>query len=176
MQKVIENIWSFITSYQVGIFNHYWRHDVWYKQISSRLWPRQKWLTSKIPRTWIDKDTLLELCVFESILHYVEGEGALEYFDSSQSDPTYPEFQKKFDKEVKEMYQLITITLPALQEAQNRAWAKVPEWNFGVMRKQMDKKTYDEIYGPINRLEEEIDDLKTKIMVWAVTNRGSIWT
>jgi glycyl-tRNA synthetase beta subunit len=173
--KYLENIWQIITSYQVGIFNGWWWKDVRYT-VSAFFWPRQKWLTSKIPNKWIDKDTIMETCILECIKNYVEGEKALEYFDESQSDPTYPEHQKRFDKEVKEMYQFITVTLPELEEAQERAWTKVPEWDFPRLTKQMDKKTYEEIYGEINRLEEEIENLKTKVMIWAVNNRGCIWT
>ena len=175
MKKFLENLWSIITSYQLGIFNKWWWKDERHN-VSAWLCPRQKWLTDALPNTWIDKDTVMETCIFECIKHYVEGEEALNYFESSQADPGYPEHQKVFDKEVKEMYQLVTITLPALEEAMTRAYNKVPEWDFQRLTKKMDKKTYDEIYGEVNRLEEEIDDLRTKILVWAVQKRRSMWT
>lgn len=167
----LENIWSLITSYQLGIFNKHWRRDVWYNYISCHLWPRQKWLTSKIPKTWVDKDHLMEICILESIKHYVEGEGVLDYFDETQKDPTYPEHQREFERQVKEMYQLITITLPTLEEALVRAWKTVPDF-FGPK----DPRSFEEIYGEVNRLDKEIADLKTKVMVWAVRNREFIWT
>jgi hypothetical protein len=168
----LENILSFITSYQVRIFNEHWWKDIWYEEISSRLWPRQKWLTSKIPRTWIDKDTVMEICVLECIKGFVEGERAIDNFEESQADLTYPEHQKKFDKELKEMYQLTTITLPNLEYALERAWNAVPCTWPGPP----DPRPYDEIYGEVDRLIKEVEDFKTKIMVWAVENRELIRT
>lgn len=38
---------------------------------------RQKWLTDKLKGDWMDKDGLLEICIFESLVHYVEKEKGL---------------------------------------------------------------------------------------------------
>ena len=143
--------------------------------------PRQKWLTSKIPNHWIDKDTLWELCILEGIKHYVEkdnglgyGENWLEDYNFSQNDPTFPEWQKKTNRETKEKYDLITKTIPHLELQLKSAWDKVPMPNFNNYIK--DKNTYEETYGEVDKLEAEIDKLKTEIMVWAVTNRHSLWS
>ena len=65
--------------------------------------PRQKWLIKKIPNHWVDKDYLWEICILEGIKHYVEQDGGLDFnnYVSNQTDASYPEWQKKFDKEVK---------------------------------------------------------------------------
>jgi len=60
----------------------YYIEDTWWK-IRNWFNPRQKWLTSKIPNHWIDKDTLWEICIIEGIKHYVEGENALNNFEAS---------------------------------------------------------------------------------------------
>ena len=39
-----------------------------------------------------------------------------------------------------------------------------------------EKTDYEKIYGEVDQKEKEITNLKTEIMVWAVTNREKIWT
>ena len=172
-------IWDYITSYDgLGIFNRHWRRDFWYSQISARLWPRNKWLTKKIPRTWVDKDTILEIAVLESLKHYVEGEEALGkdmcHFESSQADPSFPEWQKEKDREVKHYYELTTIKLPALQKELEVEWDNIPNTDLSAVN--VTKLDYEARYGKVNRLEKEVEDLQTEIMVWVVKNRGSLWT
>ena len=154
-----------------------------------RFWtfPRQGWLLEKIPDQWIDKDTLWEICILEGITHYVEQDNGLGKkmdrtdqipwfpdFEKSQVDPEYPEHQKEFDILVLYHYKLITEKLPILERQLKEAWAKVPKrdldnLNIGV-------PDYDATYGEVDRLEKDIADLKTEVMVWAVKNRESIWT
>lgn len=171
-------LWEYISDYRFGIFNSHWWKDFWYNQISSRLWPRNRWLTKKIPRTWVDKDHILTICVLESLKHYIEGEEALGkdmcYFQSSQNDPSYPEWQKTSDREVKQMYELITIKLPALEKQMEVEWENVPKQD--IMDINTNKFDYQQIYGKIDRLEKEIYDLQTEIMVWVVKNRNILWT
>jgi hypothetical protein len=151
--------------------------DAWYK-IRDFFYPRQDWLFKKIPNHWIDKDTLWETCILEGIKHYVEEDGGLGWeagdYEKSQSDPDYPEWQKKLDKEVKENYDLITHTLPSLERDLEIAWSKVP--HFDLSSGFCTKDSYEKTYGEVDRIEKEISDLKTKIMIWAVTNRASLWT
>ena len=138
--------------------------------------PKQKWLTKQIPNHWIDKDTLWEICVLEGIKHYVEGEKALEYFDEGQNDPQYPDHQKKFDREVQWAYDEITIRLPHLERLMDEELLKIRknrELDSHCPHKLSD---YEKVYGEHDRLEKEIEDCKTEVMVWAVKNRGSIWT
>jgi len=165
-----------------GIFTiPYSIRDKWYM---FRDWfcPRQKWLIQKIPNHWIDKDTLWEICILEGIKHYVEQDSGLGWeegdYEKSQNDPEYPEWQKKFDKEVKENYELIVRKLPALEKELEEEWKKIPHFEF-VNRddeRAVAPNTYEKTYGEVDRLDKEISDLKTKIMIWAVTNRESIWT
>lgn len=146
--------------------------------------PRQRWLTKKIPNSWIDKDTLWEICILEGIKHYVESDYGLGGYSSdwltdyefSQNDPEYPIWQKEFDREVKENYDLITKRLPELEKELEIAWSKVPKWDIKKGLPFQTKGTYEEIYGETDRLEGMIIDLKTKIMLWAIINREKIWT
>jgi hypothetical protein len=160
------------------IFKSYWWRNFWYEQIDSRFFPRQKWLIKKIPRTFCDKDILWEICILEGIKHYVEKDYGLGYdigdYEFSQNDPEFPEHQKKFDKEVKENYDLIKIELPRLELLLEKKWDKIPHYDLDDINNP--KKTYEERYGEVDRIEKEIDDIKTRIMVWAISKRNCIWT
>jgi hypothetical protein len=174
-RKIIDTI----TDYKYGIFNRHWWRMFYYEQISTRFNHRQSWLIKKIPRTWVDKDTIFETCILEGIKHFIEGEEALGknmcHYESSQNDPDFPEWQKKFNKEVKENYLLITDELSRLNKELEDAWEKVPSIDIGKLTEVI-KTDYTEKYGEVNRLEKEIEDLKTKVMLWAVSNRKSMWT
>jgi hypothetical protein len=140
--------------------------------------PRQRWLTKQIPNHWVDKDRLWEICILEGIKHYVEKDAGLGYkpgdYEFSQNDPTYPEHQAEFDGEVKSAYEDIIKTLPALEKQLEEAWAKIPHRD--ITKLPLPPIDYHAVYGETDRLEEDIANLKTRIMVWAVTNRDKIWT
>lgn len=174
--KIIE----MLTDYKYCIFNKHWWNNFYYTQISSRIWHRQLWLFRKLPRTWIDKDHIMEISILECIKHYVEEEEALGknmcHFKSSQNDSTFPEHQKIFGRELKEVYESITIELPRLEKEMEIAWDNVPHRTIKDIRINTSKLSYEEMYGDVNRLEKEIDNLKTQSMLWAVNNRFSMWT
>ena len=163
--------WEWLSDYKFGIFNHHWWDDVWCKQFSFRWRPRNKWLTKKIPRTWADKDTILEICVLESLKHYVDPEGE----DCFHVINTECEGQKEFYGEVRRNYELITQKLPTLQKELDAEWGNVPYRTLADINKST-KGNYEKMYGKINRLEKEIYDLQTQIMVWVVRNREGLWT
>lgn len=53
-----------------------------YHKLNTFLFPRQRWLTKKIPNHWSDKDYLIDVVLFESIVHFWENEKggeSLEY-------------------------------------------------------------------------------------------------
>jgi hypothetical protein len=165
--------------------------DLWW-HVRDWFNPKQKWLTSKIPNRWMDKDQVWEICILEGIKHYVEGECGLgkilfrdgkvvmflEY-DDIQRSTDYPDYQKEFDCEVKWAYDQITINLPKLMEEEEKEWIKIRSDKKNLSFADINNGTkadYDRVYGEKDRLEKEIEDLKTKVMVWAVTNRAKIWT
>ncbi len=161
------------TNYKFRPFSHYWWRDLWYQQISSRLWPRQKWITKKIPRTWVDKDTLLEIVVLESLKHYCAEDGE-DCFNVLSCDS--PEWQAEFMRQVRHHNELATQKLVALQKELDAEWDSVPHRSLEDIQKGTSKDDYDKMYGKIDRLEKEIYDLQTEIMVWVVKNRNGLWT
>lgn len=163
-------IWNYISDYKFGIFNRHWWRDYYYTQISSRLCPRNKWLTKQIPRTWIDKDSILEIAVLGALKHYVEGEDVFHVLCIDN-----PPEQAKFMGEVKHYYELTTQTLVALEKELEVEWKRIPLGDIGDIN---DSKPgdYERIYGTVDRLEKEIYDLQTEIMAWVIVNRNSLWT
>jgi hypothetical protein len=144
---------------------------------SVRYWfkPRQKWLTKQIPNHWVDKDWLWELCILEGIKHYVEKDGGLDYYEESLKDPDYPEHQKKFNRELAENYDLIIHRLPQLERKLKSLWEALPHRLLDDINKPMSPE-YRKISDGIEEVEGTITALKTKVMIWAVLNRESIWT
>jgi hypothetical protein len=157
---------DWITDYRFKVFNNHWWKDFWYRQISTRIWPRQKWLINKIPRQYMDKDSLIEICVMECIKTFVEEELGKEWLFNPnrwEGQSNVPENQIQFENEIKDQYILLTETLPQLEKDLEIAWDTIPNY-------------YEKTFKGINALEKKIDDLKTELMVWAVKNRQCMWT
>lgn len=50
----------------------------WYEQVSSRIWPRQAWLTRQVPRTYAESDQLIEDLLYAILIGFVETEKGLD--------------------------------------------------------------------------------------------------
>ena len=90
------------------LFNKYFWSNLWYTQVSSRLNPRQKWLTKKIPRTWMDADDLVELCIFEILIFWWtkdDGEEMTRFQYTSEEDPALKEAAKRTYDRLKAAYE-----------------------------------------------------------------------
>lgn len=159
------------TNFTFRPFSRFWWKDVWYTHVSSRLWPRNKWLTKKIPRTWSDKNHLLEIVVIECLKHYVDKDGE----NCFNVIVTEHESYREVYIELKKYYELATVKLPALQKKLNEEWDKVPHRSLADINNSQ-PGDYDRIYGSINQLEKEINDLQTEIMVWVIKNRAWLRT
>jgi len=160
------------------IFNKYFWKNLYYSQISSRIWPRQRWLTKIIPREYRDKDTLIELVLFKCLSDYVEVEiGKNELFNPDRwSDWDFvSKEQLQFEKELKKYYLLLTVELPRLNHIANIEWNKIPHFNLKDLNNRKDGD-YERIYGAVDKAEEDIMILKDLICLWVVNNRKSMWT
>jgi hypothetical protein len=166
--KILNKFYNWI-NYNFCLSRCYWWKNFWHNQIASRFNPRQKWLIKKIPRTWIDKDTIIEIVVLECLKHYVDknGEDCFNVIDTEN------ESQREFYQEVRKYYNLATVKLVTLQNELKKAWKLVPKRSWEHINKSED---YEMIYGKVNQLEEEISNLKTEIMIWVIQNRESLWT
>ncbi len=128
------------------IFSNWWDDN-----ISTRLWPRNKWLTDVVPRHWCDKDGLMEKMLFAMLIHFVEKEECFETIDWNASG------QKVFAQELRKYYDWLTRICPK-QEA--------------VMRAACTASRYEKYW----RLKEKSEKKQTEILVWMVKNREYFWT
>lgn len=65
--------------------NFSWRyHFYWW--CHNLLFPKQKWLTKKVPRGWSDKPELIRDILFECLVNYVEEEKAFDNLGWDWSD------------------------------------------------------------------------------------------
>jgi hypothetical protein len=158
----------------IKIFKSYYWSDLWYRQVSARISPRNKWLTSVIPREHYDKDHLMELVLFKCLTEYCETEMGLDWLFSAKYDKDYPAQQIKFEKELKTNYLLLTKKLPELEKDLVKEWDSIPKHY--LFQENKDKFDYNKVYGKIDQTEVKIRNLKTKICLWIVLNRTSLWT
>ncbi len=119
----------------MNIFNKYW----WGRQFDKVRYfvnPRQKWLTKKIPKSWHDKDGLIEICLFECLVNFVEDEEGKvfhdgytdpEYNAEALKDPEYLEYVerlKQIQRDIDKCYQYIKVDRPALEKQHEESYPK----------------------------------------------------
>jgi hypothetical protein len=150
------------------IFCKWFWKDFYYKQISSRINPRQKWLIKKIPRTYCDKVELIRILLYECIIQFVEkdGEDCFNVVDWEWNKDVKDEGDK-----IKEIYNWIKIERPLKEK---EMWASYPEADIFNLNKN--KKSYEEKYGRVNELEKYIEDKDEKYLIEIVKLRRCLWT
>jgi len=121
-----------------------WLHDL--------LFPKQKWLTKKIPRNWCDKTELIPTVLFTMVVDFVEKEKAFDSVVDWDSD----EHHKKFFEEISAVYYYITVARPEMEKNIN---------HFDDLRQ----------YGTSGALELKMDELDTKHCLTIVKNRRMMW-
>jgi hypothetical protein len=145
---------------------YYWR-DLKYK-ISCFFNHRNKWVIKAIPREWRDKDTVFEEILFAGIINFVEGEEAL----------TTVEWSKEHEEKILEIYHWAKTGRHELEKKMMAAYPKEnPIFKDGKFNyTNCSKKSYEELYGEVNRLENLLNDTNTKHLVWLIENRAILWT
>jgi hypothetical protein len=127
---------------------------------------------------WRDKDSIIEIVLFECLKNYVEGEiGKEELFDKNRwaKNNNVPLHQLQFEKELKIYYNLLTINLPEIENELNNEWDKLSSKYFDECE-IVTKEVFNNKYGAINKLEKKIENLKDNICSWILLNRRSMWT
>jgi len=150
------------------LFSSYRWEDRWHA-ICAFYNPRQKWVMNNITDRWMDKPVIIETVLFNCIIHYIEQEKALEIvvWDEEEKNKLleiYYWARNDRAAKIKEMEG----SYPPLEEA-------MPEV-FGDEKKRVSKRTYEEMYGKVNELEEFINKKDTEYMTWLVKNRALIWS
>lgn len=124
---------------------------------------QQKWLTDKIKGDWMDKDHIIGIVLFESLIHYVEKENGLNLPQYDWSDDlrknhvTQEQVNvfKKRQKELKNAYLYLKNERPALEH-------QVENWDGTNVNEYL-------------TLEESLFKKDTKIMNIIVKYRGYLW-
>lgn len=123
---------------------------------------QQKWLTSKIKGDWMDKDKLLEICIFESLVHYVDKEKGLEHWGAD------------WDKEIADGHvsQEYVDRIRAREEILKHCY----DW-IKVKRVEIEKILESiEDWREYQRVEKELYDEDSEVMRIIIEQRGYMWT
>ena len=128
--------------------------------------PRNRWATKVIPNHWSDKTYLIPEFLFASIIHFIEGEKALQN----------TVWQKKKEKELLEVYAWAKNGRKEFQEKIDKAYPEIPKYADTLDWINNCKESYEELYGEVNRLEAEIEKIDTKHLTWIVKNRQILWS
>jgi len=149
-----------------------------YYKVRDFFFPRQKYLMKDIKRGWMDKTTVIPQVLFNCIIHFIEEEEAL-----TRIDWDIDEKGKIFRLEMIECYNWAKKERAQLDK---QMWDAYPETKpFDELFNKLDngnyeyipsKKSYEEEYAEVNRLEKLIDETDTKWLTWIVVNRGKLWT
>lgn len=116
--------------------------------------PRQKYLTSKIPNSWCDKTSLVRICLFEMLVHYIEEEDAFNFIDWSSTEK-----DKKIKQDLEMCYEYIKIRRPQIVKKLHGIHLK--DENFIVD------------YG---KMDDEINFWDQRVCETIVKYREALWT
>ena len=127
---------------------------------SNTMRPRQLWLTKQIPNEWYDKLTLIPIVNFMFVVHFVEGERALETTDWKNSGAG------EFENGLKDCYDYIKNRRPKIQIDIENSYP------------DLEAKTGDYFvdYAELIRLELLLNKEDTKYLIWIINNRDHFWT
>lgn len=138
--------------FKYRLFSLYFWKRVWYNQVVTRIFPRNRWFTNWVPRQFTDVDYLMEQAVFRSLIFFWENDGG-EKSMRYQWDRKLDEWD---DLEVisrqKEVYELMLA-------AYN--WAKVRDAKFDDANFEDEKKFKEE---------------DTNHLLNIIAYRGYLWT
>jgi hypothetical protein len=126
------------------------------------VFPRQKWLTKQIPRSWSDKTHLIPLLNFALVVDFIEGEKALEVVNYEDGS----EHHSQFAKGLKDCYNYIKVRRPKIEEYLSNSY---PD------EEKMTGDYYVD-YAEHNLLELLLNNEDTKYLTWIVVNRDYLWT
>ena len=158
------------------LLNKYFWTDLWYTQVSSRIKPRQRWLTKQIPRTWLDADSVIELCVFESLIYWWTQDGGEEMsrFQFENDDEFCTEERKN---ERKEVYDRLLAAYNWATSGRKNAMADYENLLNTFSRSDfLDRKFDRELFNEINRLETKCIESDTFYLKEIIELRKYMWT
>ena len=174
-----------------NIFNPFFWKDCKTK-VSCFFFPRQRWLTKKIPNEWCEKDELIRILLFECLVEYVDGEKCFEVlcWDADEYKEHFvdaePIIKKKenLKKTIQDAYNYIKVERPQLikdHEASyptpiGPAFTSTNGKTVWTSCESQYGMSFAEAYGENMRLEELIDSLDQKYLHDIIEIRQTLWT
>ena len=179
-------------------YKHFGVWDLWdilpykyqrfyYNKVKTIFKPCHSRLRKAIPRQWSDITSLIVDVNFEMIKSFYED----EYSDGIvnwESD----EHHKEFAQWLEAAYKYITVERPELQKQMGAAYPKETNLNESFFASKTDEhgnvtrqwksceerygKSYEEVYGEVNRLEALIDKRDTEVLTELIKRRDYFWT
>ena len=158
----------------------------YYDHIKTIFKPHHSRLRKAIPKQWSDVTSLIVDVNFEMIKSFYEDE-----YSNGIVDWEADEHHSKFAKWLEGAYKYITAERPELQKQMDAAYpeAKIDDWfgeaetdkNGNVTRRMKTceeryGKSYEEVYGEVNRIEALIDKKDTKVLTELIKHRDYFWT
>ena len=165
-----------------GLFPYSWR-DWYYENIGPIIRPHHNRLRKSIPKRWNDISTLIVNVNFEFIKSFYEDEYCKGIVDWSAT-----ERHRKFAKWLVQAYDYIKVERPKLVKQEEDAYPPVlpMDETFKAIKNKDGKiegyefidrgKTYEELYGEVDRIKELINKKDTKILSELIKNRDFFWT
>lgn len=146
-------------------FSIRWRRikDLKYK-IKCFFFPMHQEIRKAIPRTWTDLSDLVVDLNFAMILSFKKEA------DESWVDWDGTEGHRKFKNWLDTAADWIEKTRPELEKQRDNSYP--PQRPF----KERSAKTYDELYGEVNRIEKLINETDSNILKQMVEYRDYMWT
>jgi hypothetical protein len=149
------------------LFNSYWWNRQWYDIVVTRVNPRQKWLTLKIPKHFQDIDTLIETLTFACLINFWEnddGKTSLKYLYEMYDNTSDYDHNVTTEDLSRERNKLIFDTM---NDAYN--WAKIRDIKYEEAHAIND---YDLSFV----LLEEYKKIDTTHLNNIITYRSYLWT
>jgi hypothetical protein len=178
--------------------HRYFWYDLKWK-IRNFFFPQNKWLRKLIGKDYCEPQWIIENVLFTTLVNFVEQEDGLnailnydvarESLRDGHITQDYIDFREPIRKQVESAYCYIKATRPQLEMKRDSLYPKstksIKEL-FVLIEGSTDRRmlsceeqygmSYDEAYGPVNDLEEEIKALDTFYLKVIIDNREALWS
>lgn len=138
--------------------------DFYRMKIRTLYKPHHSRIRKAIPRYWYDLDYIAILVNFEIIKSFYEDEykdGPVDW----NSDDAHKDFARWLEK----AYKYITKYRPELEEKIEKAYPDTSTF-------PSNKSSYNKLYGKVDKLEKELFDKDTEVIVEMIKRRQFLWT
>jgi hypothetical protein len=168
-----EGIWKFLP-YSVKSF--------YYDHVRTIFAPHHSRIRKAVPRQWNDLTEIIVAVNFEIIKSFYEDEMLGGFVDWDASTP-----HRKFKKWIEGAYQYITEERPKLQKDLDTAYPDLDDTliyrkigydqnGLRVTKIENTDKTYEELYGEVDRIEQLIDKKDSQYIIEMIKFRKYFWT